>query len=66
MVSEPEERAPMIIERHEDVTPAALEVMARTADPGNGAPGTGTPWWTLDMTLTLEPGAAALPRPPIK
>jgi catechol 1,2-dioxygenase len=24
------------------------------------------PWWTLDITFTLEPGEAKLPRPPIK
>jgi catechol 1,2-dioxygenase len=29
-------------------------------------PSAGTPWYSLDITLTLEPGEARLPRPPIK
>lgn len=41
--------------RHDEPHPAA------PADPGAA-----TPWYSLDCVFTLEPGAAALPRPPIK
>lgn len=37
----------------------------RPAD-DQGSPGGSGPWWSLDHTLTLEPGVARMPKPPIK
>jgi catechol 1,2-dioxygenase len=48
------------------VTRALIGDFRRHDQPHPAEPGAGTPWYSLDITLTLEPGVAKLPRPPIK
>ena len=48
------------------VTRALVGGFRRHDEPHPDDPGAGTPWYSLDYTLTLEPGVAKLPRPPIK
>jgi catechol 1,2-dioxygenase len=47
------------------VTRALVGDFRRHAEPHPTEPGVAAPWYALDHTLTLEPGAARLPRPPI-
>jgi catechol 1,2-dioxygenase len=48
------------------VTRALIGDFRRHDQPHPADPGAATPWYSLDLTLTLEPGVAKLPRPPIK
>jgi catechol 1,2-dioxygenase len=48
------------------VTRALIGDLRRHDEPNPADPSAGTPWYSLEITLTLEPGAAKLPRPPIK
>lgn len=48
------------------VTRALIGDLRRHDEPNPADPSAGTPWYSLEITLTLEPGAARLPRPPIK
>jgi catechol 1,2-dioxygenase len=47
------------------VTRATIGDFLRHDEPHPDDPSTGTPWYSLQCTFTLEPGAARLPRPPI-
>lgn len=48
------------------VTRATIGDFRRHDEPHLADPGATTPWYSLDCVFTLEPGTAALPRPPIK
>ena len=48
------------------VTRALIGDFRRHDGPHPGDEAIEGPWWTLDITFTLEPGEAKLPRPPIK
>lgn len=48
------------------VTEALTGRFARHEDPNSDHPDLGTPWYSLDHTLVMDPGEARLPRPPIK
>jgi len=48
------------------VTRALVGAYRRHDEPHPTDPSAATPWYTLDHTLTLEPGEARLPKPPIK
>lgn len=48
------------------VTRATIGDFVRHDEPHPADPGLETPWYSLDLTFTLEPGEARLPRPPIK
>lgn len=48
------------------VTRALVGRFARHDEPHPEMPGAPCPWYSLDHTLTMEPGEARLPRPPIK
>ncbi len=48
------------------VTRATIGDFVRHDEPHPADPSAGTPWYSLDLTFTLEPGHATLPRPPIK
>jgi catechol 1,2-dioxygenase len=48
------------------VTRALIGDFQRHDEPHQDDPGVQAPWYSLDYTLTLEPGVAKLPRPPIK
>ena len=48
------------------VTKALLATFRPHAEPHPRLPNATTPWWSLDHTLVMEPGVAALPKPPIK
>ena len=48
------------------VTRQLVAHLAAHSHPHPGAPEAGTPWYSLRHTLTIEPGEARLPRPPIK
>jgi catechol 1,2-dioxygenase len=48
------------------VTRATIGDFLRHDEPHPADSSAGTPWYSLECTFTLEPGAARLPRPPIK
>ena len=48
------------------VTRALIGDFQRHDEPHPADEAIDAPWWTLDITFTLEPGEAKLPRPPIK
>ncbi|AXS40781.1 dioxygenase [Breoghania sp. L-A4] len=48
------------------VTSALIGNFQRHDEARPNDPDAGAPWYTLDYTLTMEPGDATLPRPPIK
>ena len=48
------------------VTAALTGVYHRHDEPHPAHPEAGTPWYSLDHTLVMEPGEARLPRPPIE
>lgn len=48
------------------VTRALVGEFRRHDQPHPDAPDAGAPWYSLDHVLTLEPGEARLPRPPIR
>jgi catechol 1,2-dioxygenase len=48
------------------VTRATIGDFQRHDEPHPADSSAGTPWYSLELTFTLEPGAARLPRPPIK
>jgi catechol 1,2-dioxygenase len=48
------------------VTTALIGDFVRHDDSNPDAPEVGTPWYSLDHTYVLEPGATVLPKPPIK
>jgi len=48
------------------VTRATIGDVLRHDEPHPAGPGVRTHWYSLECTFTLEPGAAKLPRPPIK
>jgi catechol 1,2-dioxygenase len=48
------------------VTRALIGDFQRHDEPHPDDSGVRAPWYSLDYTFTLEPGAASLPRPPIK
>lgn len=48
------------------VTRALVGELRRHDEPHPTAPDAGTPWYSLDHVLTLEPGEARLPRAPIR
>ena len=47
------------------VTEALTGDFVRHDDPNPDAPEVGTPWYSLDHTFVLEPGATVIPKPPI-
>lgn len=51
---------------HFGVTEALIGRLERHDDPHPDAPDVGTPWYSLDHTYVLEPGATVLPKPPIE
>ncbi len=48
------------------VTEALIGDFVRHDDPHPAEPDVGTPWYSLDHTYVLEPGATVLPKPPIR
>ena len=48
------------------VTRPLVARFERHDEPHPAAPEAGTPWFSLDHVLTIEPGEAKLPRPPIR
>ena len=48
------------------VTRATIGDFLRHDEPHPDDSSTGTPWYSLECTFTLEPGVAKFPRPPIK
>jgi len=48
------------------VTEATTVDFIRNDEPHPTAPDVSAPWYTLDYTYVMEPGAAVLPKPPIK
>ena len=48
------------------VTEATTVDFIRHDEPHPTAPDVSAPWYTLDYTYVMEPGAAVLPKPPIK
>lgn len=48
------------------VTRALIGDFREHAEPHPDAPDVEAPWWSLDITFTLQPGEARLPKPPIK
>lgn len=48
------------------VTRALIGDFQRHDEPHPAEPDIQAPWYSLDLTLTMEPGTATLPRPPIK
>jgi catechol 1,2-dioxygenase len=48
------------------VTRALMGNFVRHKEPHPNDPTVASPWWTLDHEFVVEPGAARLPRPPIR
>lgn len=48
------------------VTEALIATYARHDEPHPTVPSVDAPWYSLDYTLVMQPGEAALPQPPIK